>query len=433
MNTLRVKLIVLLAAAILIVVGLATWIFFLMLDRPNFAGLGDANAAQIALLMRHAEGKDAGGPDAPGLGLRSAPAGGERLAGFTADLRAALARKGIVADAVVTRPQGSRWPVVSVPMPGGSDVLVAPVVPPPQPPDILRPLIGWMLLIAGGATLIAVAAVYRLTQPLSLVERSIATIDPDGELQLPEVGPAELRATARAINLLSARLKNAMESRMRLVAAAGHDLRTPMTRMRLRAEFLTDPDRDKWLADLDELDHIADSAISLVREEMVVGDGQPLQLDALLRDLVGELGEMGLDLRLGAIEPTEVSVKPLSLKRALRNLMVNAATHGRGASVRLRRQGGMALIEIADRGPGIPEHLLQRALEPFFRVDPARTSGGGAGLGLAIAREIITRHRGHLTLANAPSGGLVQTITLPLGVHVASPRAALAGLGSLHA
>jgi signal transduction histidine kinase len=110
----------------------------------------------------------------------------------------------------------------------------------------------------------------------------------------------------------------------------------------------------------------------------------------------------------------EIVIRPLSLKRALRNVLVNAATHGKGATITLSNAGASARIEIIDRGGGIPDNPLQRATEPFFRVDPARASTGGAGLGLAIAREIILRNGGELTLANAPTGGLAQTITVPI-------------------
>jgi signal transduction histidine kinase len=216
-----------------------------------------------------------------------------------------------------------------------------------------------------------------------------------------------------------------MESRMRLVAAAGHDLRTPMTRMRLRAEFLGDSDRQKWLADLDELDHIADSAISLVREETTVEEQDPIRLDFLLREVVAELGELGMDLSIGSATAAEIVIRPLSLKRALRNLLVNAATHGKGATITLVNSGAVARIEILDRGNGIPDHLLERAMEPFFRANPIR-SPRGAGLGLAIAREIILRNGGQLTLANAPTGGLAQTITVP--IH--HPGSAVASYGT---
>ncbi len=220
---------------------------------------------------------------------------------------------------------------------------------------------------------------------------------------------------AHAINSLSLRLKGAMESRMRLVAAAGHDLRTPMTRMRLRAEFLEDKDREKWIADLYELDRIADSAIQLVHEETARAGGYDVRLDDMVREAIAELKELQLDARLECAQPVTVRARPLSLKRALRNLIVNAATHGGGAIVSVGIDGDNAAVSIEDCGPGIPEALLQRACEPFFRVEaPQKSSVPGAGLGLAIAKEIIERNMGQLELANRPAGGLLQRAVLPL-------------------
>jgi len=280
--------------------------------------------------------------------------------------------------------------------------------------EVLPFLIGQIFLIVAGTAIVAIAVVHRLMRPLALIEKSLANINPIGELpMLAENGPADIQATARAINLLSSRLKSAMESRMRLVAAAGHDFRTPMTRMRLRAEFLDDVDREKWLADIDELDRIADSAIRLVKEEIEDGQGEAVPLDRLVKDVVAELQELQFDVHATETEPVGVMVKPLSLKRAIRNLLINAATYGGGATVSLHRKCESAFIEIADSGPGIPEELLARAFEPFFRVDAARSSAVGAGLGLAIAKEIIHRNRGTLTLANRASGGLIQTIEVP--------------------
>jgi signal transduction histidine kinase len=205
-----------------------------------------------------------------------------------------------------------------------------------------------------------------------------------------------------------------MESRMRLVAAAGHDLRTPMTRMRLRAEFLEE-DREKWLNDLDELDRIADSAIRLVREEVNQDAVEPLGLDRLVRDIEVEMASLGHAVSVGHLDKVSVRAGALGLRRALRNLIVNAATHGKGCTVSLAAQGGRAVLTIADRGPGIPPDLLNKAFEPFFRVDPARTQFlPGAGLGLAIAREIIERYGGTITLENRQGGGLVQTVILPV-------------------
>jgi signal transduction histidine kinase len=260
-----------------------------------------------------------------------------------------------------------------------------------------------------------VIVVFRMTQPISIIQRTIAGIGPSGEAPLlPETGSLETQAMARAINALSARLKSAMESRMRLVAAAGHDLRTPMTRMRLRAEFLDDGDREKWIADIDELEHIADSAISLVREETEEAPKAPLRLDQTVSEVIAELRELRFDVRLEHGRPVSVFARPLSLKRALRNLIINAATHGGGATVSVDMDGTAAVVSVEDRGPGIPEPLIRRACEPFFRVDQKRKSSApGAGLGLAIAKEIIQRNLGRLELTNRQGGGLIQRVELP--------------------
>jgi signal transduction histidine kinase len=204
---------------------------------------------------------------------------------------------------------------------------------------------------------------------------------------------------------------------MRLIAAAGHDLRTPMTRMRLRAEFISDEtERDKWLADLEELDTIADSAISLVREEASHETAEPVRLDRLLDEIAQALGPMKYPLRLHQLEPLAVRAGPRALKRALQNLIINAATHGGGADVALRREAGAAVVIITDDGPGIPEDVLGRVFEPFFRVDPARRKlMPGAGLGMAIAREIVERFGGTVRIHNRRPHGLEQRVTLTLG------------------
>lgn len=203
---------------------------------------------------------------------------------------------------------------------------------------------------------------------------------------------------------------------MRLVAAAGHDLRTPMTRMRLRAEFVEDEaERGKWLADLAELDAIADSAIRLVRDEVAQGEAQDLRLDRLVADVAGELAAMGHAVTVRSLAPVTVTADPLSLKRAVRNLVINAATHGKAAHIALSRNGSQAELVIEDEGPGIPGPLMERAFEPFFRVDEARRKAlPGAGLGMAIARQIIDQLGGEVTLANMQPKGLRQRVLLPV-------------------
>ena len=202
---------------------------------------------------------------------------------------------------------------------------------------------------------------------------------------------------------------------MRLVAAAGHDLRTPMTRMRLRAEFLSETERDVWLRDFDELERIADSAIRLVHECTDASPREDVALDHLVERVAAELRELAFPIEITETQAVRISASPLALTRALRNLLTNAATHGGGGVVSLTRSGNEAILAIDDRGPGIPFDVMDRVFEPFFRVDPSRRQAvPGAGLGLAIAKEIVLRHRGTIELANRPGGGLSQRLTFLL-------------------
>jgi len=199
-----------------------------------------------------------------------------------------------------------------------------------------------------------------------------------------------------------------------LVAAAGHDLRTPLTRMRLRAEFLGEEERAMWLNDLEELDHIADSAIQLVREETQREKIHLFRVDEVVSDICQDLASMNASVRVLKMEPVTISSAPLALTRAVRNLVINAATHGGGAFVTVGLTDGAALITVDDEGPGIPEQSMSRVFEPFFRVDAARRkSGPGAGLGLAIAKEIVERYGGKLTLKNRSPRGLRQKLAFP--------------------
>jgi signal transduction histidine kinase len=424
MNTLRAKIATLVVTAVLTVIGLAVGLFLIMIPMtpPTFQRLVEIDAYHLSVILKSGLGNSYqavaetpfGGAKGS-FGIKPEPAAGNAEDGMTRRIRAALQQQNIFTPVIVTRTAENYWPVASIALPSG-EWLVIPISLPTPPNEVVPFLIGGIFLIVAGTAIVAITVVHRMMRPLALIEKSLANINFNGELPVvPEKGPADIRTTSRAINRLLSCLKSAMESRMRLVAAAGHDLRTPMTRMRLRAEFLDDADREKWLADLDELDHIADSAIRLVHEQIDDSNGEPVRLDHLVNDVISELQELQLDVRATDIEGFQVNGKPLSLKRAIRNLMINAATHGGGATVSMRRKHEAVCIDIVDNGPGIPEALLGRAFEPFFRVDPSRSPTTGAGLGLAIAKEIIHCNRGSVVLVNKPGGGLAQTIEIPLG------------------
>ena len=425
MKRLRAQVTALLVVAMLVVLAVANAATFFLSGPPQLQPDEiDAITDQMVLTAELA-GRE---PVLPASLARvlPAPPEGRELPDLARLFEASLARlgKGFPVRAVEAR---GGPPLIALGLPDGRWLVMRSALrgPPGGPPPGFRTwsLAMWLVLLTAGTTLAVVVAARRLMRPLALIEEAAARVGPDGELPaLDESGPSEVKAAAAAINLLSRRLKGAMESRMRIVAAAAHDFRTPLTRMRLRAEFIPDDEeRAQWLSDLAELDRIADSAIRLVREEVEGGADEPVALDALVRTVIAEMDEMGRPARLLAADAACVSGRALALKRAVRNLVLNAATHGGGAQVTLRCEAGMpgggrrVRLAIADHGPGIPEALMGQVFEPFFRVDPARQAKiPGAGLGLAIAREIITRHGGRLTLTNQPGGGLLQEITLPM-------------------
>jgi signal transduction histidine kinase len=334
-------------------------------------------------------------------------------------IRTATEQLGAPLDVVVTyKTDDRRFRTVSVRVGPEGWVLVE--IDPPADPELWL----WLAMVTFGVGSVAVFAANRMSRPLALLKSAVESVNSDGILPaLAERGPAEVRATAAAINSLSARLKQAVESRMRLVAAAGHDLRTPLTRMRLRAEFVADDEeRALWLRDIDELQRIAHSAIQLVHEETTRTPLEVIQLDELVRNVADELREQDFEIEVASTCEAHVKASRLPLSRALRNLFINAATHGVRGTVTVTG-GATAQVTISDQGPGIAVEILDQVFEPFFRADRARSQKiPGAGLGLTISREIIRKADGEITIANRPGGGLVQVVELPTVAPSSGPH-----------
>ncbi|MGA0565423.1 ATP-binding protein [Ancylobacter sp. VNQ12] len=404
MQTLRAKFALLLVTSIVAVVALIT-LAMMYAFRPSTEAVANKFARQL-IIMEHLARQN---PEAEFLSPH--PDAGAPDRDQTELVRSATARLGTPLDVTVTHNTADGlFRTASVRI--GPDSWLTVDFDPPSDPQLW----GWFALITISIGSIAVFAANRMSKPLALLESAVEQVNPDGILPaLAERGPAEVRATAAAINSLSARLKQAIESRMRLVAAAGHDLRTPLTRMRLRAEFVSDDEeRALWLRDIDELQRIAHSAIQLVHEETKKTPPEIIRLDELARSVAAELREH--DLAIEVTGSTEVHVKAsrLPLSRALRNLFINAATHGVCGTV-IVTGGATAQVTISDRGPGIEPDVMDQVFEPFFRADRARSQNiPGAGLGLTISREIIRKAGGDITIANRPGGGLVQVVELPV-------------------
>lgn len=282
-------------------------------------------------------------------------------------------------------------------------------------PDIMV-VLSYAALIAASSAVVSIIVGNMVVRPLETLQQAIESVNPQAIIpQITERGDGAALITVRLLNTLADKLKSAMDSRMRLVAAAGHDLRTPLTRMRLRAEMLDDDKaRGKWIDDVDEMMHIADSAITLVKEEVGHREYEKLRLDALVEDLVAELDMIGHKIEITRIQACEIVGGPHAIKRAISNLLINADTHGENASVAVYRDGDRVICAINDEGPGIPDDVIRHAFEPFFRADPARQRvATGAGLGLAIVKEIVTRHGGTISLTNRQPTGLYQELTFP--------------------
>jgi hypothetical protein len=237
---------------------------------------------------------------------------------------------------------------------------------------------------------------------------------------LPEGGPSEVATAAAAFNTMAARIRRFVQDRTELLTAIGHDLRTPITRLKLRAEFVEDEEqRGKMLADLEELEAMVSATLAFGRDARTTEPVTALDLAELARTVLDEASDARPEAaeRLSYDGPPHLAVRgrPLALKRALANLVANAVVYGGRASVRLTPPvDGTVVIEVEDDGPGIVPAELERVFEPFHRLEPSRSrETGGVGLGLPIARNILRAHGGDVMLANRPTGGLKAMITLP--------------------
>ncbi len=238
-----------------------------------------------------------------------------------------------------------------------------------------------------------------------------------GQLQspLPENGPREVRNTIRAFNLMQERLHKHITDRSRMLAAVSHDLRTPITTLRLRAEYIEDVSmREKTLSTLAEMEAILSATLSFARDEAADDKARSTDLASLLQSLVDDHADMGGDVVYEGPDRLIFTCRPIALKRALNNLVDNALKYGEKANARLSEDSTGVEIVIEDKGSGIPEKDLENVFTPFLRLEASRNrETGGTGLGLSVARTIVRAHGGQLRLVNRPEGGLRAVMRLP--------------------
>lgn len=262
------------------------------------------------------------------------------------------------------------------------------------------------------------APLRRLTQASERLEHSLSQ---GGPLPLLDEagGPLEVRQTAHVFNGMARGLRDQFEQRGLMMAAVSHDLRTPLTRLRMRLESLRpDPTAERCVNDVQDINAIIESVLDAMNEERRQEAPQCVDVLAMVQALADDMLEAGHAVSAGG-DALTLPLQPVAFKRVLGNLVSNALRHGHSADITVsRRQQGVArqaCITIDDQGPGIPPDQLDAVFKPFVRLDASRSRDtGGVGLGLYIARELMLRQGGHIRLINRPEGGLRAELTLPL-------------------
>jgi signal transduction histidine kinase len=279
----------------------------------------------------------------------------------------------------------------------------------PLRPGFFGPLAGGLLVVM----LLSVLAVRRAAKPLAVLAAAAQRLGRDvAAPPVPVNGPREVRAAAQAFNEMQIRLRRFIDDRTQMVAAISHDLRTPITRMKLRAEFVDDDDqRNKMLVDLDEMEAMIAATLAFARDDAAREARQSVDLAPLLAELCAQFGAT-----YSGPDSLTIAAGPTGLKRAFANLLDNAAKYGGGAALELSTDdsGHVVVVVVEDDGPGIPVCERERVFAPFYRIEASRNrETGGTGLGLAVARSAVRAHGGDIVLDDSASGGLRATVTLP--------------------
>jgi two-component system OmpR family sensor kinase len=279
-----------------------------------------------------------------------------------------------------------------------------------------QPLLGgWQrsILIALAVSLLLLAPLAwifarRLTRPF----RALAGALENDAAEIPEAGPRELREAAAAIAAMQSRLAIEAAERARMLTAIAHDLRTPLTGLRVRIESAPEPQRARMVADVERMQAMIDEVLAFARD--AASPAEIVDVRTLLAGIVVEMSRSDAPIRLVPGDDATVRVPEPAFRRAVENLVRNAIDYAGGGSIALRQAEGHVHISVSDTGPGVPATDRERLMRPFERGDASRNRGtGGAGLGLSIVRDFVTQNRGDFTLNDAPGGGAIATLSLP--------------------
>lgn len=276
----------------------------------------------------------------------------------------------------------------------------------------------FLLIWLGASALVLTALAWMFTRRLVAPIRAFADTAEaagrgDRDAAFPVAGPREVRKAARALAEMQSRIRGTVEERTKLLAAIAHDLRTPLTRLRFRAEYAPPEHRDRIVQDIERMDAMIGGVLAFVRGEERIAR-QRLDFAAIVQSAVDDWADSGADVSVTEVVPVEVDADPVALRRLVSNLLENAVKYAGSARCRVCRDGGDALLLVDDEGPGIAEDSLERVFEPFERGDSTRDPAtGGVGLGLALARGIARAHGGDVWLSRRRPGGLRAHVRLP--------------------
>jgi len=275
----------------------------------------------------------------------------------------------------------------------------------------------WLCFLAASITIVTAFAARQFSGP---IERLAAAVRQFGlnprAPPIAEAGPKELRQVIETFNAMQAQIQKFVAYRTMMLAAISHDLRTPLTRMRLRGEFIDDQEQQaRLLRDVDEMQNMVDEALAFFRDDASVEETTSFDLPHVLLTVANDYADQDVDIGYAGPAHAVYRGRPFTLKRAFTNLIDNAVKYGKTPEIELSCEEMALVVAIRDRGPGIPAEALDNVFRPYYRVDGSRNrTSGGVGLGLTVAQAIVQGHGGEIILQNRPEGGLEARIVLPV-------------------
>jgi signal transduction histidine kinase len=275
----------------------------------------------------------------------------------------------------------------------------------------------WLCFLAVSITVVTALAARQFSKP---IERLAAAVRQFGlnprAPPIAETGPRELQEVVETFNAMQAQIQKFVDYRTMMLAAMSHDLRTPLTRMRLRGEFIEDQEQQARLfRDVDEMQNMVDEALAFFRDDATAEETTSFDLPRVLLTIANDYADQGIDIGYAGPAHAVYRGRPFALKRAFTNLIDNAAKYAKTPEIELSCEDAALVVAIRDRGPGIPPDALDNVFRPYYRVDKSRNrTTGGVGLGLTVAQAIVQGHGGEIVLKNRPEGGLEARIVLPV-------------------